>query len=156
MFDEYLEAITRLPPLARFAVALIVFLVIPPMCRRVRLPGVVGLLAAGVLFGPSGLHVAPWHGEIAEFFAEIGKLLLMLFAGLEIDLPQFQRVRNRSLVFGLSSFRLPLAGGFGLGLAFGYNWLSSPLIGSVFLHRIRCWVTRSCRNWVWCATKRSL
>jgi Kef-type K+ transport system membrane component KefB len=132
MFDEYFEAITRLPPLARFAVALIVFLVIPPMCRRVRLPGVVGLLAAGVLFGPSGLHVAPRHGEIAEFFAEIGKLLLMFFAGLEIDLPQFRRVRNRSLVFGLASFGLPLAGGFGLGLAFGYNWLTSLMVGSVF------------------------
>src|SRR5262245_10043986 len=132
MLDGVLESAAHLPPLARFALALIIFLLVPPLCQRVRLPGVVGLLAAGVLLGPSGLHVAPKNPEVAGFFAEIGKLLLMFFAGLEIDLHQFQRVRNRSLAFGVASFAFPLVMGIGLGRFFGYNWLSSILIGSVF------------------------
>src|SRR3954464_6874034 len=101
MVDGFLEAVTHLPTLARFAIALMVFLTVPALCRRVRLPAVVGLLAAGVLLGPSGLHVAPKNPEVANFFADVGKLLLMFFAGLEIDLEQFRRVRNRSVAFGV-------------------------------------------------------
>lgn len=132
MVEQFLEALTHLPLLARFAIALIIFLTTPALCQRIRLPAVVGLLAAGIVFGPSGLHVVPKHSEVAHFFAEIGKLLLMFFAGLEIDLTQFQRVRNRSLTFGVASFGLPLVMGTGLGLLFGYGWLSSLLIGSMF------------------------
>jgi Na+:H+ antiporter len=32
----------------------------------------------------------------------------MFFAGVEIDIEQFQRVRNRSVAFGLASFLFPL------------------------------------------------
>src|SRR5271165_5872616 len=90
-----------LPPLARFAVAMLILFAIPPLCRRVRLPAVVGLMAAGVLIGPFGLQLAPKHGEVVHFFAELGKLLLMFFAGVEIDLVQFKGTRNRSIGFGL-------------------------------------------------------
>lgn len=132
MLDGLLESIANLPIMARFAFALTVILTLPPLCQRVRLPGVVGLLVAGVLFGPSGLHVAPESSEVAHFFSEIGKLLLMFFAGLEIDLTQFQRVRNRSLAYGVASFATPLCFGVLLGRCFGYEWLPSLLIGSVF------------------------
>jgi Kef-type K+ transport system membrane component KefB len=132
MFDGILEFLRQIPPLARFAIALMVFLTMPAFCRRIRLPGVVGLLAAGVALGPSVMNIAPKNGEVAHFFAEIGKLLLMFFAGLEIDIAQFQRVRNRSAGFGLASFGLPLLMGVGLGLAFGYAVLPALLIGSVF------------------------
>jgi Na+:H+ antiporter len=132
MFDGILESLRHIPPLARFAIALMVFLTVPAFSKRIRLPGVVGLLAAGVVLGPSGLSIAPKHSEVAHFFADVGKLLLMFFAGLEIDITQFQRVRNRSLGFGMASFGLPLVMGVGLGLVFGYNLLSALLIGSVF------------------------
>jgi hypothetical protein len=99
-----------LPPLARFAVVMLILFTVPPLCRRVGLPGVVGLLAAGVLVGPYGLHIWPRHAEVAQFFADIGKLLLMFFAGLEIDLAQFKQTRNRSVGFGLLTFAFPLTG----------------------------------------------
>jgi Kef-type K+ transport system membrane component KefB len=132
MLDSIFESMTNLPPLARFAIALIIFLLVPALCRRLRIPAVVGLLAAGVAIGPSGLQIAPKHGEVADFFADVGKLLLMFFAGLEIDMTQFRRVQNRAMAFGLASFGIPLVMGFGLGLCFGYNWISALLIGSVF------------------------
>lgn len=132
MIDQIFESMTHLPPLARFAIGLMVFLLVPVLCRRVRLPAVVGLLAAGVLFGPHGLHIAPRHGEVAHFFADIGKLLLMFFAGLEIDLTQFDRVRNRALAFGVASFAIPLVVGVAVLLLFGYGWLPAVLVGAVF------------------------
>src|SRR5262249_35446951 len=130
--DRLLESLTHLPPLARFAVALIVFLFTPSLCQRIRLPAVVGLLSMGVLLGPNGLQVVGQHSEVAQFFADIGKLLLMFFAGLEIDITQFRQVRHRSFGFGLASFGLPIVMGTSLGLAFGYGLISSLLIGSVF------------------------
>jgi Kef-type K+ transport system membrane component KefB len=68
---------------------------------------------------------------VAEFFAEIGKLLLMFFAGLEIDLSQFRRTGGRSLVFGFLTFSIPLVVGAGVGLLAGYGWLAAVLIGSL-------------------------
>lgn len=131
MLDAALEPLHRLPPLARFSVAMLVLFTVPPLCRRVRLPAVVGLLAAGVLVGPYCLGIAPKHGEVAHFFAEIGKLLLMFFAGMEIDLVQFNRTRRRSVGFGLLTFALPLAAGAAVGFAAGYPWVGALLIGSL-------------------------
>lgn len=131
MFADALEPLTRLPPLARFSIAMLILFTVPPLCRRVRLPAVVGLLAAGVVIGPFGLGVAPKHGEVAHFFAELGKLLLMFFAGMEIDLVQFNRTRNRSIGFGLLTFAFPLTAGLMVGFAFGYPWIGALLIGSL-------------------------
>ena len=131
MLAGFLGSLTQLPLMARFALAMAIILVVPALCQKVRLPSVVGLLLAGVLFGPHGLHVGPKSHEVAHFFADVGKLLLMFFAGLEIDLVQFRRTGHRSLVFGLATFALPLASGILVGLAFGYGWLGAFLIGSL-------------------------
>lgn len=126
-----LEFLTELPLLARFALGMAILLVVPVLCRKVRLPAVVGLLMAGVVFGPYGLQVGPKNHEVAHFFADVGKLLLMFFAGLEIDLVQFRRTGRRSLGFGAATFVLPLASGIAVGLVFGYGWLGAVLIGSL-------------------------
>jgi Kef-type K+ transport system membrane component KefB len=99
--------IMDLPLLVRFAIVMAIFLFIPPLCRRIRMPPGVGLLFAGVALGPSGLGTLPDAAPVAGFFAEIGKLLLMFFAGLEIDLSQFRRTGKRSLVFGALTFSCP-------------------------------------------------
>jgi Kef-type K+ transport system membrane component KefB len=91
----------------------------------------VGLLLAGVALGPSGLHVLPKSDPIGDFFAEVGKLLLMFFAGLEIDLSQFRRTARRSLAFGLLTFAIPQVVGTGVGLLAGYGWLAAVLMGSL-------------------------
>jgi Kef-type K+ transport system membrane component KefB len=130
MFAAFTE-LTLLPPLARFSIAMLILFAVPPLCRRVRLPAVVGLLAAGVLIGPYGLQIAPKNAEVDNFFAEIGKLLLMFFAGLEIDLVQFNRTRNRSIGFGLLTFAFPLTAGILVGLMAGYPWVGALLIGSL-------------------------
>src|SRR5262245_27167760 len=125
------EPVVHLPLLARFAVVLAILLFVPPLFRRFRIPPGVGLLLAGVALGPSGLHTLPQAAPVAEFFAEIGKLMLMFFAGLEIVLSQFRRTGGRSLVFGLLTFSIPLVLGAGIGMLAGYGWLAAVLIGSL-------------------------
>ncbi len=98
-----------LPQLAKFALAMAIIVGILPLSRRVRLPAVVGL-CCGVVLGPHflGFFGERPHRPIADFFAELGKLLLMFFAGLEIDLALFRRARNKSTIFGLVTTLIPL------------------------------------------------
>src|SRR5215475_7551668 len=92
-----------LPPMARLAIVAAFILLMPAVCRRLRLPAVVGYIVAGVIIGPHGIGVIPRHADIANFFAELGKLLLMFFVGLEIDLRQFKADSKKSLMFGLAT-----------------------------------------------------
>jgi Kef-type K+ transport system membrane component KefB len=131
MSDAVLEPLHHLPPLARFAVAMLILLTIPPLCRRTRPPTVVVLLMAGALLGPYRFGVAPKKTEVAHFFAEIGKFLLMFFAGMEIDLIQFSCARNRSIGFGLLTFAFPLLAGMLVGFWARYPWAEAVLIGSL-------------------------
>ncbi|MGF1517729.1 MAG: cation:proton antiporter [Nodosilinea sp.] len=118
-------------PIVAFTVLLVVTLVIPPIFERLRLPGLVGLLAAGVVLGPSLLGVLNPAGEVETLLSDVGKIYLMFVAGLEIDVKDFKRTRNRSLGFGFTTFAVPLTAGLLLSRAFGFDWVAAVLIGSL-------------------------
>lgn len=129
---EWLRAHSEsLPLLVKFAIGLAVIVIVPQICRRVRLPAVVGLLLCGVLFGPYGLEVVGKNRPIADFFAELGKLMLMFSAGLEIDLALFRRVRRRAMTFGVITTSLPLILGALVGFLYGYRSAAAVVIGSL-------------------------
>jgi Kef-type K+ transport system membrane component KefB len=120
-----------LPLLVKFALGLALIVAVPTLSRRLRLPAVVGLLLCGVLFGPYGLDVIGTNRPIADFFAELGKLLLMFMAGLEVDLELFRRVKNRSIAFGFITTFTPLILGTAVALAFHYSVVPAIVIGSL-------------------------
>jgi len=117
--------------LEKFALTLILLAMVPRLCRRAHIPEPVGLLLAGVIVGPYVLGFFGADRPVADFLAELGKLLLMFFAGLEIDLALFRRVRNRSIAFGLTTTSIPLALGAAVGFAFGYAAVPAIVIGSL-------------------------
>jgi Kef-type K+ transport system membrane component KefB len=55
----------------------------------------------------------------------------MFFAGLEIDIVLFHRVRSRSIAFGLMTTAVPLLLGSAVGLALGYTVVPAIVIGSL-------------------------
>ncbi len=120
-----------LPLLVKFAVALGLIVVVPQVCRRLHVPPVVGLLLSGVVIGPFGLEIIGRTRPIADFLGELGKIMLMFMAGLEIDLDLFKRVQKRSMTFGVITTSLPLILGTAVGLAFGYSALAAIVIGSL-------------------------
>jgi Kef-type K+ transport system membrane component KefB len=120
-----------LPPLTKFALGMAVIFGVPALSRRVRLPAVVGLLLSGVLFGPYVLDVIGTQRPIADFFADLGKLLLMFFAGLEVDLALFRQVRRKAVTFGVITTSLPLVLGTAVGLVFGYSMVTAVVMGSL-------------------------
>src|SRR5271157_5302697 len=106
--DFVRDHVITLPVLAKFALAMAMLVIIPRLCRRAHLPDAVGLLLGGVVVGPYVLGFFGTDRPIADFMAELGKLLLMFFAGLDIDLALFRRARDRSITFGIATTALPL------------------------------------------------
>jgi Kef-type K+ transport system membrane component KefB len=128
---EFDLATIKLPPMARFGIGAFVVLLVPYLTSRLRLPAVVGYILGGVLIGPHAIGLFPVHGEVPAFFAELGKLLLMFFVGLEVDLRLFVAHRTKSLLFGLATFSLPMIAGTLVALVFGYSPVSAILVGSM-------------------------
>ena len=95
--DFIRDHLFTLPVLAKFALGMVMLAVIPLVSRRLHIPAAVGLLLGGIAMGPYVLDIFGKVGPVADFMAELGKLLLMFFAGLEIDLALFMRARNRSI-----------------------------------------------------------
>jgi Kef-type K+ transport system membrane component KefB len=123
--------ILSLSALARFAVTLVLLVTVPRLCRRLHVPPAVGLLLSGVIVGPHVIGIFGTDRPVADFLAEMGKLLLMFFAGLEIDLDLFRRARKRAIAFGLTTTTVPLALGSAVGLACGYTTIPAIVIGSL-------------------------
>ena len=111
-----------------FAIVMFFILVIPKLFEKIHLPGLVGLLLCGLLLGPNGLNLNNGHGQL---FSDVGKLMVMFFAGLEIDYEDFVLNKYKSLIFGMATFLLPLGAGMIIGLSFGYSFNTSLLIGSL-------------------------
>ncbi len=119
-------------PVLVFTLVLLIILLAPLLLNRIRVPSIMGLLVAGALVGPFGLNLLLRDTSIV-LFGTVGLLYIMFLAGLEIDLNDFRKNRNRSLVFGALTFFIPqtvgtLAGYYVLGFA----WPSAILLASMF------------------------
>jgi Kef-type K+ transport system membrane component KefB len=75
--------------------------------------------------------VAPKNHPIVQFFGDLGRLLLMFGAGLEIDINLFRKAQTRSVIFGLITTAVPQVLGTAYALAFGYTIIPAIVIGSL-------------------------
>lgn len=119
-------------PIVPFVILLIVILVVPIVFERLRLPGLVGLLLAGVVLGPNVLNLFQTELPTIRLLSNIGLVYLMFVAGLEVDMEQFRQTRNKSIGFGTFTFLVPIIVGTIIGRIFGFGWNASILIGSLF------------------------
>lgn len=122
----------HLEPIVSFAILLAVILIVPLCFERLKLPGLLGLLIAGVVLGPNGFNLLQNDSETMKLLSGIGLVYLMFVAGLEIDLEQFRATKHRSAGFGFFTFAVPLITGTIVGRLFGFDWNPSILIGSLF------------------------
>lgn len=114
-----------------FFACAVVILAGPILAQRARLPGMVGLILGGLLIGPNGLDWVERQGVVADI-GQLGLLLLMFMAGLELDLDEFARRRVDAVRFGLLTFTLPMVLGMGVGVAFGLSAGAVVLFGSLW------------------------
>ncbi len=98
-------------PVIIFSLILFIILLSPLLLKKIRVPGIIGLIISGIIIGPDGLRLLE-NNEFVNIFSTIGLLYIMFIAGLELDLNQFKANRNKSLLFGFFTFMIPLAIGF--------------------------------------------
>ena len=128
---NYSEFFQHLPIIGRFCIIFGLIVTLPKVAERLGLPGVVGLIGGGILLGPDLLGFVSPEGTTFKLFNELGKLLLMFFAGFEINLKEFQTDGKRAMGFGFLTFIIPLIIGTLVGIFLGFGINASVLIGSL-------------------------
>jgi Kef-type K+ transport system membrane component KefB len=99
------------------------------IAERIKVPAVVGEIAAGVVIGPSVLGLVGTT-EVLEVLAEIGVILLLLQVGLEMDVRDLAAVGRASMSVAVIGVILPIAMGFGVGVAFAYDSNTALFLGA--------------------------
>ncbi|MBR5802838.1 MAG: cation:proton antiporter [Bacteroidaceae bacterium] len=115
-----------------FFLVLCIILFAPILLNRLHIPHIVGMLLAGVLIGPHGLDLLQRDSSF-EIFGNVGLLYIMFLAGVEIDLADFNKNKNKSVVFGLTTFLFPfIIGALVCHYLLQMEWAGSLLIASMF------------------------
>ena len=118
-------------PLAIIALVLAAILLVPMLCRKIRIPSIVGFIILGMIVGPYGFALLG-GGATIQTLGKIGMLYIMLQAGIEVDINDFRQQRNRAGLFGLYSFIVPFVLGIGTSLLMGFNGVTSVLMGAMY------------------------
>lgn len=107
------------------------------IAQRLRLPGVVGEIAAGCIVGPS---VLGWvnvdaiaDGTPIAVIAEIGVVLLLFSVGLETRLDDLKKVGKSALLVGVLGVIIPFAAGALWAHGEGFEWAKSMFVAAAFV-----------------------
>jgi Kef-type K+ transport system membrane component KefB len=118
-------------PVAVFLIIMAIMLIAPLLFQRLRMPGIIGLILAGVIIGPHGLGVLGRDSTIV-LLGTVGLLFLMFMGGLETSLEDLKLNANKAITFGLATFAVPMILGSLAMLALGYGYLAAILVASCF------------------------
>ncbi|WP_158752864.1 cation:proton antiporter [Dyella sp. S184] len=107
------------------------------IAQRLKLPGVVGEIAAGCVIGPSLLGwITPEQtatGTPLDVLAEIGVVLLLFSVGLETRLEDLKKVGKVAFLVGVLGVLVP----FGMGSVWahgnGFDWDKSLFVAAAFV-----------------------
>ena len=102
------------------------------VAQRLKLPGVVGEIAAGCVVGPSLLGwVQP--AEALDVLAEIGVVLLLFSVGLETRLDEMKRVGRSAFLVGVLGVIVPFVLGGLWAHGAGFDWAKSLFVAAAFV-----------------------
>jgi Kef-type K+ transport system membrane component KefB len=107
------------------------------VAQRLKLPGVVGEIAAGCVVGPSLLGwVTPeliQTGTPLDVIAEIGVVLLLFSVGLETRLDDLKKVGRSALLVGVLGVIIPFGAGTLWAHGEGFEWIKSLFVAAAFV-----------------------
>ena len=118
-------------PLAIISLVLAMILLVPMVCRKIRIPSIVGFIIMGILVGPYGFELLG-GGATIQSLGKIGMLYIMLQAGIEVDVNDFRQQRTHAVIFGFYSFILPFILGIGTSLLLGFDLVTSAWMGAMY------------------------
>lgn len=118
-------------PVGVFLIIMAIMLVAPLLFERIKLPGIVGLILAGVIIGPHGLGILERDSTII-LLGTVGLLFLMFMAGLETSLDDLKYNADKAVIFGIGTFAVPMILGTVAMLSLNYSFLAAILVASCF------------------------
>ena len=99
------------------------------IAERIRVPAVVGEIAAGMIIGPSVLGMVG-HSQVLATLAELGVILLLLEVGMEMNLGDLRAVGRASSLVAIVGVVVPMTSGFGIAEVFGYDFNTALFLGA--------------------------
>lgn len=97
--------------------------------ERFKQPAMIGEILAGIVLGPTVLNVMVRNEELTAI-SELGVFLLVIIAGLEIDVREIAKTsRGRNLVTSLLAFLIPIGSGFAVATAFDLALVPAIFVG---------------------------
>lgn len=100
--------------------------------ERLKQPAVAGEILAGIIIGPSLLHLVE-PNDLTNTLSEIGVIFLLFLVGLEIKPADIFRVGGRAVVVAVLGVILPFILGYGLLLAWGEPQIEAIFAGSAMV-----------------------
>ncbi len=106
-----------------------------------KIPAVLGELVAGMILGPfalgaflviNGVQLIQIN-EIVNAFGEIGGILILFAAGLEMTFQDFRKVGTAGFLIGTLGVIIPFVMGYGLALIMGYGTVVGLVIGAALV-----------------------
>ncbi|NBU38085.1 MAG: hypothetical protein EBS32_07620, partial [Actinobacteria bacterium] len=110
-------------------VILVVAKVAAELAERIRIPAVLGEIAAGVLIGPSALGLVG-STDATKILAEIGVIILLATVGMETDLNELRRVGRASMIVAVIGVVAPMSTGMFAGKLLGESTNASLFLGA--------------------------
>jgi len=101
--------------------------------KKVKMPQVVGALVAGVIMGPAVLGIIH-ETDFIKKLAELGVIVLMFSAGMEIDIKELKNSGKSGLIAAVMGVIFPLVGGFAVAALFNGGF--SNMSDKVFLQNV--------------------
>jgi Kef-type K+ transport system membrane component KefB len=118
-------------PALEFFVLFAVILLGPIVFARLGLPGLIGLVLGGFAIGAHGLDLIGAGDHTVPELGHLGLLYLMFVAGLELDLHVLREYRRAAVALGLAAFAIPFSCGVCAGLALGWSFPATCLLGAL-------------------------
>ena len=107
--------------------------IIGKLFNKIGMPELVGQIVTGMIFGPYGLNILGDHGsEIFIIIGEIGLIMLVVEAGLDVDIGMLKLIGPRGLMVAIFGSQLPLLIGFVIATFMELSIQSSLAIGACF------------------------
>jgi len=99
--------------------------------RILKMPALVGEIFCGILLGPNLLQFVP-NVEAFVMLGEIGLILLVLEAGIDIDLTTLKMIGARGVVIAFVGTFLPVLLAFTIAYLLGYRGVAAISAGCSF------------------------
>jgi Kef-type K+ transport system membrane component KefB len=119
----------ELPFFTNLLILLVTARLLGEVFERFKQPSMIGEIIAGILLGPSLFNIIH-HSESIRVISDLGVFLLVILAGLEIDIENIiKSFKGKNLIILILGFVIPLGSGILVGHFFGLQIMTTMFIG---------------------------